>query len=265
MIITNKTNKNITVLTSIFGNYDMLREPLIIYPNVDYICITDNSNLKSNNWNIIVNPINIDSTWSARKKTYYVRYHPFEFCKFDSDYCFWVDASIQLNTFDFNYFAQKNSDIIGIYGQEIFDYCKKYIFEPLFSNKTINCPNDYKFLYISAVNFISVLNCMYKKYSISNNNLIHTILGTLRGYKNTKTVKTELLNIYQILTNTAIIKSDIFDLNYMNFHFNDIFYYDEPITGIILNNLSMTSIDFYDAFTKLTKFYKHNSLELRIE
>lgn len=106
---------------------------------------------------------------------------------------------------------------------------------------------------------------MYKKYSISNNSLMHTILGGLRGYKNTKTVKAKLLNIYQILTNTAIIKSDIFDLNYMNFHFNDIFYYDEPITGIILNNLSMTAIDFYDTFTKLTKFYKHNSLELSIE
>lgn len=42
----------IAIYTSIFGNYDRLRKPRVINPNIDYFCFTDND-LKCKPWKII--------------------------------------------------------------------------------------------------------------------------------------------------------------------------------------------------------------------
>jgi hypothetical protein len=41
------------IYTAIFGNYDVLQDPEVITPNVDYICFTDNKNIKSRYWKCI--------------------------------------------------------------------------------------------------------------------------------------------------------------------------------------------------------------------
>ncbi len=41
------------IYTFIIGEYDTLKEPTNITPGWDYICVTDNPNLKSKNWRII--------------------------------------------------------------------------------------------------------------------------------------------------------------------------------------------------------------------
>jgi hypothetical protein len=42
------------VYTAIFDNYDILLEPDVIEPEVDYVCFTDNTSLSSKNWEIKV-------------------------------------------------------------------------------------------------------------------------------------------------------------------------------------------------------------------
>ena len=45
-----KNNK--CIYTFIIGDYDNLKHPRIITPDWDYICVTDNPNLKSDVWQI---------------------------------------------------------------------------------------------------------------------------------------------------------------------------------------------------------------------
>lgn len=91
-------NKKYSVVTAIFGNYDILRQPLIIDPDCEYICITDNLNLLLTNntsWKVIVtNDINVLRIDDPRQKTYYVRYHMFDFC--NTEYAIWLDASMEI-------------------------------------------------------------------------------------------------------------------------------------------------------------------------
>ena len=41
----------------VFNNYDLLREPEEVDENAEYICITDNPELKSNIWKIMYMPL----------------------------------------------------------------------------------------------------------------------------------------------------------------------------------------------------------------
>ena len=88
---------------------------------INYICITDNPYLKSKTWKIIVDTKNIDSSWSPRKKTYFVRYHPFNYC--NSDYCYWIDSAIKILNVDFENISK--NDLIYFHGIEIKTYIKE--------------------------------------------------------------------------------------------------------------------------------------------
>ena len=49
---------NNCVITYIYGsNKELLREPKVIDKDIQYLCITDNPNLKSNNWKMILDPM----------------------------------------------------------------------------------------------------------------------------------------------------------------------------------------------------------------
>ncbi len=82
---------NIVVYTAIFGNYDVLNKvPHNI--NCDFVCFTDNSQLKSKKFDIrLVESTHSDSTRNARM--YKVLPH-----KFLSEYKYsiWIDASMKL-------------------------------------------------------------------------------------------------------------------------------------------------------------------------
>ena len=45
--------KKYAVVTFLFNHYDLLREPIMVDEKVDYYCLTDDKNLKSNVWQII--------------------------------------------------------------------------------------------------------------------------------------------------------------------------------------------------------------------
>lgn len=66
------------VITYIFGkNKELLREPLVIDPDTEYICVTDNKDLTSINWKIVIDEMT-DIT-SLRDKMANVKYNPFKY------------------------------------------------------------------------------------------------------------------------------------------------------------------------------------------
>ena len=86
-----KQNKY-SILTYMFNNGDILRDA----PkddNIEYICVTDNPNLQSDIWKIIIDEDLKD--YDSELASFYVRYHPFKYCS--GDICIRIDGSIQIN------------------------------------------------------------------------------------------------------------------------------------------------------------------------
>lgn len=113
-----------SVLTYIFNNGDILRE-IPIEKGVEYICITDNPELKQDGWRVIV-----DSDLNGLNPIYasfYVRYHPFKYCK--GNICLRIDGTVKIHKpllpF-FKEFEESNKDIMIMVNPRASSLFKEY-------------------------------------------------------------------------------------------------------------------------------------------
>ena len=83
--------KKYSVLTFIFGEYELLREPLSVSDDCEYVAVTDNHNLTSDVWTIKYLPESYNAA-DGFTKSFYVRYHPFDFVS--TDLCIIMDGSV---------------------------------------------------------------------------------------------------------------------------------------------------------------------------
>lgn len=100
---TNEKNKKV-VYTCITGGYDSLVDPKVISPGFDYVCFTDNKDLKSNTWIIKPLPKETEELTSVKKQRY-VKINPHLLLK-EYDFSIWVDGNIDLKG-DLNSFVRK--------------------------------------------------------------------------------------------------------------------------------------------------------------
>lgn len=84
--------KKYSILTFNFNNYEIFREPLKVDPECEYVYVTDNPNFKSNVWKIVLE--NKHPNASPFYKSFYVRYHPFEYVSTDT--CIVIDSSMKI-------------------------------------------------------------------------------------------------------------------------------------------------------------------------
>ena len=82
-----------SIITFVFGTYECLREIDEIDNEVEYVCVTDNKDLKSNTWKVIVDN-DLDGK-GVFDKCFSVRYNPFKYCT--TDICVRVDGSIKIH------------------------------------------------------------------------------------------------------------------------------------------------------------------------
>lgn len=88
---------NYSVLTYIIGDYEVLREidfDIKETPHVEYICVTDNPNLKSDTWKIIYDETLINDNLSQWDKVFSIRYNLFKYCSYDI--CLRLDGSLKI-------------------------------------------------------------------------------------------------------------------------------------------------------------------------
>lgn len=86
------TAKKNVIYTAITGNYDNLKEPKLISENFDYVCFTDNSNLKSKVWKIIqIDYYKNDLVKTARR--YKILPHLYFS---DYEYSIWIDGGFKI-------------------------------------------------------------------------------------------------------------------------------------------------------------------------
>lgn len=81
-----------SILTCVFGGYEHLSEVHNPNPDVEYICCTDDPNLKSNTWQIVVCDSNMMDMSPKTTRWKYPKFHPYEFVS--SDICLYIDGSI---------------------------------------------------------------------------------------------------------------------------------------------------------------------------
>jgi len=98
------------VITYIFGkNKELLREPLVVDKDVEYICVTDQKDLKSKIWKIVYD--DIPEANCTRDKMVYVKYRPFKYTNADN-VCM-IDGSIEIKSSLEKLFKQlENHDIL---------------------------------------------------------------------------------------------------------------------------------------------------------
>lgn len=87
-------NKRRVVYTVIIGNYDLLREVREVDPSVDYICITDNTELTSKTWKLVA----VDQNFSALRSDMKNRLYKMFPNRFFPDYeeSLYVDGNIEI-------------------------------------------------------------------------------------------------------------------------------------------------------------------------
>lgn len=85
-------NNKLLIYTAFTGDYDSLKEPEFIDENCDYVCFTDNPNLKSDTWKIIFME---ESTLDNNRKAKQYKVLPHKYFP-DYKYSFWLDGTFKI-------------------------------------------------------------------------------------------------------------------------------------------------------------------------
>ena len=96
-----------SVVTYLFGDYDILKDPDEIDENAEYICLTDRDDLKSNVWQFKkLNYPNINQ-YNSWQKTLIARYTVLDYIS--TDICVKIDASVHIKKSINKFILQFNS------------------------------------------------------------------------------------------------------------------------------------------------------------
>ncbi len=95
-------DKKIVIYTCIVGGYDSLKEPLLEFDNVEYICFTDDAakirKADHTKWMIRQIPENISRTYDKTLSNRYIKMHPKELFP-EADFAIYVDGNIGIQSF----------------------------------------------------------------------------------------------------------------------------------------------------------------------
>jgi hypothetical protein len=219
------------VVTFLFNQYDLLREPLVIDENADYYCITDDNELESNYWKCIyIKNFDTDKL-SGIQKTYMAKYSFYKLLPYKYDWYITIDAAIEVKN--------KLSPII-----EIMENNNAHIGLSMHpDNKTWECEyNDW----INNRNLDKKYYDIFKAYSIENGIKPTENTGliecTVKIYKNNENVLKFIDDVYNTLNNTNNFE-DKNDQCYLTcvFHkydsiLNSLFFYRQLYTKSIYFN-----------------------------
>jgi hypothetical protein len=161
--------KRYSVVTFLFGDYDTLKDPLIVDDAAEYICITDRTDLTSNVWkfeNIVEYDISKYNDW---QKTMIARYTALN--HISTNYCIIIDASIEIKK-ELGKFINMNlnSDVGFIvhpfrdsYLNEFDEWINKRSLDKIQKDEFIDYCNKHNFDYINGKSFIMSTVMFMKK------------------------------------------------------------------------------------------------------
>ena len=164
-----------SIVTMVFNNYDLLREPKVVDENAEYVCITDNKELRSDVWKIRYMPALDTDKLSGIQKTYIIKYAKFlNFISNESKYVIRVDASVQINqplTPIIEYLDNNNHDALLLAHTHRDDFIEEY--KIWVTARKYDIKNYEKFLrYMSEkqfnINHTGLIECTIQIFRISD-------------------------------------------------------------------------------------------------
>ena len=165
-------NSKIVIYTAFTGDYDSLKEPEYIDDNCEYICFTDNPNIKSDIWKII--PME-DSNLDNNRKAKQYRLFPHKYLS-DYKYSFWIDSSFK---------------IIGSIREYIYKYLKNSMLNVLHDER--NCIYDEFIISASMDRYpTAILEKQIEKYQNEDMPSHYGLVSSgfiFREHKNPKIIK----------------------------------------------------------------------------
>lgn len=103
--------KKIVIYTCISEGYDYLKEPLLEFDNIMYVCFTDNvdqiTKKERSKWLLRLIPENITRNYDRVLSNRYIKMHPKELFP-DADYAIYVDGNIGIQSFLGSYLMKTN-------------------------------------------------------------------------------------------------------------------------------------------------------------
>lgn len=152
----------ILIYTALFGNYDELLEPEVIDKNCDYICITDNKQLKSIKWKIqyldnIDNPVELNRMYKMLPHRFFSEY----------DYALYVDSNIKLN--------KSPLKIINAYMDKAAIAFPRHFMRDCIYDEALTCLRHKKITkaeYETITTELLEANKFPKKYGLAENNIL---------------------------------------------------------------------------------------------
>ncbi len=110
------SDKKVVVYTAVSGKYDDIITPTVVEDDFDYICFTDNKDLKSDFWDIhYMEDLDLDSVRKARR----YKILPHKYLK-EYDYSFWIDGNFDIigSLKDYVHKYSKNNKLLAIQHEE---------------------------------------------------------------------------------------------------------------------------------------------------
>lgn len=281
--IVGKTDKGV-VYTTIFDEQSILYDPEIITPELDYICFTNNPNLKSKIWNIkLINNFYIDS--KMEKNLF--KMFPYKYLK-NYDYSIWVDSDFKIigNMKSFiNIYSSGSSMFVTNYLNDNFSYnqLKDYLSfdDELDLKNQINQYNKYKSSthekmiassilyrrhdnpalkkvmedwYYETKNFCSVDQLtlpyvLYKnKFNVDVINMF-SLKNNFFEYRSNKNVDSNKLHVFLINDDDSFVENTVDCVKSFN--------HDIPITLVNYNSVSINdNVDFQININDFNEYLK---------
>lgn len=187
--------KKYAVITFLFNDYDLLREPLYVDDNADYYCLTDDSTLTSKTWTCVYLEKLDSNLLLGTEKTYIAKYSFYKYIPNSYDYFITIDASIEI--------ANNLSPIIDMMDKENNDI-------GLSMHNYRSTWNDEYNVWISQHRVDKKYFDIFSEYAISKGYNPSSKTGliecTMKIYKNTKNVIDFISDVYDVLKETNDFK-----------------------------------------------------------
>ncbi|WP_296796680.1 glycosyltransferase domain-containing protein [uncultured Methanobrevibacter sp.] len=165
-LINDIKDNEIVIYTAFTGGYDSLKEPQFKDDNVRYVCFTQDSNLKSDTWDIIrMEDSTLDDNRIAKQyKVFPNKYFP------DDKYSFWIDGSFKIKGSIREYiYKYVNSSMLTVVHPErdcIYDEAAQSLPHPRYSNFTITKQVEkYRSEGMPAHYGLPVLGAIFRKHN----------------------------------------------------------------------------------------------------
>lgn len=211
--INNKSSIKYTILTCLFGDYDILKEPEEVDDNAEYICITNREDLKSDVWKIIIDN-NFDESDNFLQRSFKVKYDRlFNYISPESKYVVRLDASIIIH--------QSLYDIIRYIDENDYEMCVMLHTE---CNDLIDEYNRWELLRnhpkIFKDTFIRKMS--NEGFNINSKGLIETTFQIYRTSDKVKNVVKEISNIIKETSNYTDNNDQCYYTYIMYKHINEV-------------------------------------------